>query len=318
MSGLGSSTTVPTTAHSRDATYPFQSHDTDLIIRSNDGVDFHVYKQIMTLASEIFAGMISLPQTTSTPTPQVVGVTENSTTVDMFLRLIYPVQNPRLDSVTRLHAVLEILHKYGVEGQDDVMKYALRDFIKTQPEAVFALADRYGHADIAKEAARLTLGRSDIPGPLALNDEDLQLMTAKQYHQLLQFQTKCRETFVEMSQVPPYWCNPDDIPCSSVQYEEQGIDIYMCQCPRSHHWDEMDGGPGYTFPFWLGDYLARCEDALAKKPTAATVLDWQLVESFWGIPAECEVCRDYAGKAMKDFMDLFAYEIRSRIDKIKV
>ncbi|KAI0255963.1 hypothetical protein BJV78DRAFT_1113987, partial [Lactifluus subvellereus] len=41
---------------------PFDDADADIILRSSDQVNFHVYKVILSVASPFFKDMFSLPQ----------------------------------------------------------------------------------------------------------------------------------------------------------------------------------------------------------------------------------------------------------------
>ncbi|KAK7012966.1 hypothetical protein R3P38DRAFT_2547565, partial [Favolaschia claudopus] len=61
----------------------------DTILRSSDGIDFHVWRVILSSASPFFKDMFSLPQDTSSEagTP-VIPVAENSQLLDAFLLTI--------------------------------------------------------------------------------------------------------------------------------------------------------------------------------------------------------------------------------------
>jgi len=45
---------------------PFDRPDADIILRSTDGVEFHTFKSILSLASQFFNDMYEIPQPLST------------------------------------------------------------------------------------------------------------------------------------------------------------------------------------------------------------------------------------------------------------
>ncbi|KAJ7501149.1 hypothetical protein B0H11DRAFT_755389 [Mycena galericulata] len=95
---------------------PFDEVGTDIILRSSDGVDFHVYRVVLSLASPFFKQMFSLPQPESaTPVP-VIPVAEASGILDLVLRLWYPGANPAtFTGLEQLAQVIEItVAKYDV------------------------------------------------------------------------------------------------------------------------------------------------------------------------------------------------------------
>jgi len=61
------------------APYNFDAPDTDAVLLSSDGKEFHVHRLILSLASPVFRGMFSLPQPTE-PTSQIptIDVAESS------------------------------------------------------------------------------------------------------------------------------------------------------------------------------------------------------------------------------------------------
>src|SRR6267154_1584417 len=76
---------------------PFDHAQADLILRSSDEVHFRAFKNILSLASPIFADMFSIPSPSSPSEKphdevQVVPLSEHSIALDIALRHIYPVQ----------------------------------------------------------------------------------------------------------------------------------------------------------------------------------------------------------------------------------
>ena len=147
-------------------TYPFDDMSTDLILRSCDGVDFHVYKNIMALASPVFQDMLSLPtalssshtETPEHPTP-VVDMTEKSVVLDHLLRLCYPILPPKVLSLPHIEEVLVAAIKYDMCLPVATLKVSLRDFQDVEPHQVFAVACRLKLDDVAQQAATILRSR---------------------------------------------------------------------------------------------------------------------------------------------------------------
>lgn len=142
---------------------PFDDAQADLILRSSDEVPVHfrVFKNILSLASPIFADMFSIP---SPPPPNpseklhddseghVVPLSENSTTLDFALRHIYPVQRtPKEDPLQGASIIAEFSRKYQVEAALDQFAIGyLRDGIEEDPVGVYAIAVTYGYDEIGQ------------------------------------------------------------------------------------------------------------------------------------------------------------------------
>ncbi|OJA08962.1 hypothetical protein AZE42_06846 [Rhizopogon vesiculosus] len=98
---------------------PFDNHDYDIILRSCDGVDFRVFKLILSLASPVFKDMFTLPQTglqSNVFSVPVIPMTETSTTMRSLLLLCYPTANSTFNSLADTKAVLEAARKYVMGG----------------------------------------------------------------------------------------------------------------------------------------------------------------------------------------------------------
>jgi hypothetical protein len=126
-----------------------EPHDT--ILRSKDGVNFYVYKVILSVASPFFRQMFSLPQ----PNGSIgtITVTEDSQTLDRLLRLCYPVPDPIIKDLTDISDVLEAAMKYEMEEATALMRVELLTFVNDKPLQVFAVACRLMLEEEAQAAA---------------------------------------------------------------------------------------------------------------------------------------------------------------------
>ena len=91
---------------------PFDDKDADIIFRSSDHVDFHLYKVVVAAASPVLRDMITLP--TETTAPQVVELTETARTLEHVFRFCGPVAFPDITTVDDIRAVLEAARKYDM------------------------------------------------------------------------------------------------------------------------------------------------------------------------------------------------------------
>lgn len=150
------------------ATAPFEDVLADVVLRTSDQVDFHVFRVVLRLASPLFRDMFSLrhppPQcdgpgadhivsSNGVPIP-LVSVTEDSETIDYLLRLCYPIQDP--ETPTELSVVAKYLQaalKYQLEEATDILKKCFRAHIPESSLKVYAMSCRLKLEEEASLAA---------------------------------------------------------------------------------------------------------------------------------------------------------------------
>ncbi|KAI0255777.1 hypothetical protein BJV78DRAFT_1279018 [Lactifluus subvellereus] len=120
---------------------PFDDARADVILRSSDGVDFRVFKIVLSLASPIFADMFSIPSPsppsgTSRDGLPVVTLSEDSKVLDLALRRCYPIQSPELVELKDVHALLEFERKYQVDASCLPLTHYLTGTIERDPVEV--------------------------------------------------------------------------------------------------------------------------------------------------------------------------------------
>ncbi|KIP11921.1 hypothetical protein PHLGIDRAFT_124571 [Phlebiopsis gigantea 11061_1 CR5-6] len=135
---------------------PFDIQAADVVFRTADGVDFHVYKIILSLSSPFFAEMFSLkpPPSLSDVTSvanEPIVIPETAKTFDALLRICYPVDNPDFDDLSFAETVLEAAVKYQIAVARKVI--SIDRFAQTHPLRVFAIACRLQLEDEAAHAA---------------------------------------------------------------------------------------------------------------------------------------------------------------------
>ncbi|OJT06929.1 hypothetical protein TRAPUB_2225, partial [Trametes pubescens] len=151
---------MPDTPRPTRAPHPFDLPSGDLILRTADLVDFHVHTLFLSMASPFFAAMLALPQpATNTmaavPEAPVVPVFEDSATLELLLRLVYPISKPRakMEDPQMIVPALHAAAKYEMELPVDILSERLVAIIPNSPLQVWAAACRTGLEDVARQAA---------------------------------------------------------------------------------------------------------------------------------------------------------------------
>ncbi|KAJ8590284.1 hypothetical protein M405DRAFT_720727, partial [Rhizopogon salebrosus TDB-379] len=172
---------------------PFDNHDCDIILRSTDGVDFHVFKLILSLVSPVFKDMFTLPQTDLQPdvSVPVIPVAECSTTLRSLLLLCYPAATPTFSNIDDVKAVMEAARKYDMEAAlSRAGDLAMAQFLPTNSLQLYALSCRFGWQHHAQIAATRTLEIKDLGRPSSLFT-GLRDITGFDYHRLLVYHYEC-------------------------------------------------------------------------------------------------------------------------------
>ena len=190
--------------------YTFDSPDADMIIRapchpgdpkSTEFKDFHAHKVILSTASTVFRDTFYIPQP---PQPAnggtdlpIIHVTEPADVFDSFLRLIYPIEPPTINSIQMVDHLSQLAVKYMVDCVRTKLKQILMSpsFLSNDPIWVFVIACRM---DLDEEA-RLAIPQTyrldlvqDTPRTL------LRAMTAEMYNRLLRSHAARREELLSI------------------------------------------------------------------------------------------------------------------------
>ncbi|KAI0730809.1 hypothetical protein C8Q76DRAFT_774634 [Earliella scabrosa] len=141
-----------------DGPFPFNKPNTDIILRTSDHVDFHVFSQILIAASPFFEGLFEVPQ----PPPDqqqlkygkpIVEVSEDSLALEALLRLCYPINKPKCRPLNVTVAALRASMKYEMEMPITVLTKELEDNAVDFPLEVWAAAAQLRLESLAEHAA---------------------------------------------------------------------------------------------------------------------------------------------------------------------
>ncbi|KAK7684440.1 hypothetical protein QCA50_012387 [Cerrena zonata] len=139
---------------------PFDDTTASIVLRSSDGVDFYVYKEILKCASPFFRDMFSLPQSSHTEdevSPEglpIIPTPEDSESLDYILRLCYPLRAPaQLTSLSLAEKVMASALKYEIDKVVDLMKEELVGLGRSSPARLYMFSCRFGLETEAQTAA---------------------------------------------------------------------------------------------------------------------------------------------------------------------
>ena len=289
---------------------PFDNPDSDIILRSSDGVNFHVFKLILSLASPVFKDMFTLPQ----PQPDASSVhtipmAESSATLNSLLLFCYPTPNPTFCSLDDAIAVLEAARKYDMAGTlSCASDLVVAQFVSTSSLELYALSCKLGwkhHAQTAAtEALKIkNLGRPSIPFA-GMRD-----ITAFDHNRLLSYHYQCGVASQALVR-SLHWLEPSNTL----------KDMTMWNCPSR---------PGFI-PYhisnlgtrciarWFEEYLVLIGKELFERPCKSTLYDSEPYDSAVGKAVAGSICPTTVIKDMAKFRDLFAAEVEKTITNVSL
>ena len=174
--------------------HTFDASDADVILRtplqpgSDEFKDFRVHKAILSIASTLFHDMFSIPQppqsTTGDISLPVIDIVESVETFETFLRLIYPIEPPAINSLQLVNDLFRLAEKYMASGVHAKLKQILvsPSFLRDDPIWVYAIACCANLDEEAKLAVQYTFKIDLIRD---ISHTRLQIMTAEAYNSLL-------------------------------------------------------------------------------------------------------------------------------------
>lgn len=129
MSGTPGSPTLTLNEGETDRRHRYYNDpDAEITLRSADGVLFKAHAVLLKLASDVFAGMVTIPQSQENTT-DVVQLTEESDIICALLDFIYPRRAPpKLHSFSFVSRLSEAADKYDIS---DASRYIRERLTKT-------------------------------------------------------------------------------------------------------------------------------------------------------------------------------------------
>jgi hypothetical protein len=298
---------------------PFDHADADVILRSSDKepVDFRTFKLLLTLSSQFFADIFTLPQPAGTPIYShecedtyrgipVVQMAEDQETLRQLLGHCLPVsvqEMPRFSSLLEIQKVIEAAFKFEMEGLLKYLRVQLVSprFIESQPVRVFAIAYRYGWDPEARKAARYTL-RHPINSPFV---SELEFISGATLYRLQEYHRMCGEVASSRALLQPALAECHDVWTWIVCRKcPPAWNIQSKNFPDARRW----------WAVWIEDIAAE----LRAKPWGETVRKWDLQNKALGEAAACLNCGKRAREDLEVFSQMLAVEIERDISSVRL
>ncbi|GBE80623.1 hypothetical protein SCP_0303380 [Sparassis crispa] len=301
--------------------HPFDDADADIIIRSSDGVDFRVYKVVLSKASPVFKDMFTLPAEKPAQISQlsipVVSVTEDSRTLENLLRMCYPVAQPVLTRLEDVHAVLDAAKKYMMDQLVQGLKDALMAFATKEPFRVLCVAYSFRFEDETRLAAKGTLQL--FMRPLLPKPTELCLIPSTVLYNLMQYHDRCTEAalgvFTDLGWVLTDKRGRRILKRNRLQLEPSSAWIWFwCrECtPYPHDIPVVlrEMRETFTCRSWWMDYVQRVKDQVAARPIGSLALDMESMQ-----PSVCRAgsCTECGPKSFQQLLE-FSKHLAKRID----
>lgn len=296
---------------------PFeQPQNADIVLRSSNGEDFHTRRILLSLGSDVFDTMFTLPQAprepqegTSQDGPPVIPLAEESDIVYQLLRWLDPRCRPSWE-LKDMQLVLNAADKYSMQGVMQHIEQVLMrcpQYTNADPVLIYAIAIRYGFHELARQAAkeslRLTLEeRTSLP--------ELAFIPAQALQHLYNYYFTCANAAYEVATDFEFgWLG--DIQSNFVWGPDHPKD-HSTSCPNIRQENQL-------WQKWWADYMELAAQELYKRPRGLTV---QAIPRFatvaLRVAAKCATCRSKAYSNMLTFGSAFAAEVEKQISAVRL
>lgn len=282
-----------------------KTESTDVILRSSDGLDFHVHKLVLSLASPFFGDMFSLPRRRDSEEAEEnsVDMEESNSVLDKLLRFCYPVDEPLLDDTKLALDLLSATIKYDMDGPTSRVKRIIMSpsVIAENPLLIYSASCKLGLADEAKLAAKISL-RYPM---LTLGTQGLQNLPALAYHRFLVYHQKCSITASELV------CKADWLPTDTWDFSRLFVQgTCNSPCCAGVYWG------GISTRKWIGDYMNHVRERLRMRPSPLVVYEEETLARSLKLAGRCIVCGPTAHQNLSRFAkELLAPVVEDALEK---
>ncbi|KAJ7648051.1 hypothetical protein FB45DRAFT_895122 [Roridomyces roridus] len=293
-------------------TSPFDDPGADVILRSSDGVNFHVHRLILSVASPFFKQMFTLPQPASEPDIPVMPVSESAILLNCGLRLWYPGADPAADEELELvcEALHVFIHKYDMPFLTSMAKIRLRPRLEEAPVAIYAIACRLRWMDVAVEAAQAALKLPIRDFSSRQIDSQLSAINTDMYQALLHYHAQCGAIASSATADLAWYEVSADTPGAYCT----GADPH---CPRNADKRYLCSNGEKPLRRWFVDYLGELTALLNRTPGGKLDNPDLLLKAHKGSHL-CPYCGKNGLERIVKFSALLDAHIQKDLDSIKL
>ncbi|KAJ7308716.1 hypothetical protein DFH08DRAFT_719671 [Mycena albidolilacea] len=305
----------------------------DFILRSSDGVDFHLHKAFLRFVSGCFEGMFTFPGGDEDPSAlvrdgkPVVVLPEPESVLYKLLSLAYPAQSPELYTLTeadldRAVALHEAAHKYQFIHVQRLFERMLQNsaLLDAHPYRLYAIARL---CDIPALTTKATLSTLKSDGrPARPKFPELKLITWEDGNKLQAFHRSCGEEAKKIVEETASVSRLEDRGMKAGTRDANGhivaigFQFFVWWAAKEHGSEcgpkTQNGGQIIGPTSWFATYITRLAQQLYLVPSRSTVE----TEALTLAPAEHAIidkCPACAKRAERDLW-IFAHQLANQID----
>ncbi|OJT07429.1 hypothetical protein TRAPUB_1749 [Trametes pubescens] len=307
---------------------PFDASDADVILRSSEGVDFHVYKVILAMVSPVFKAMFTLPDapdsSPTSPKPQVVPLTETASTMKHLLHLCYPFPRTAITTLDELVATVEAMKKYEMTAPRPSCEQDLKALLAVgaDPLRIYGIAYLYRFDTVLYEAAKLTLDNPRYLQPRTMPPEFVHLSAAALFA-LMEYRSKCTEAAAEVIKDDDWMVNGEH--AKKMLLWPTGKPILgkswawiACREAGDPSCTMTAGGHELSVKTWYGWYTEDAAKALLDQPKGKAVTRIPVLSRALEGAGLCPRCAPTAWRDMLDYSHLLAGRIDQVVSNVKL
>ncbi|KAJ7120049.1 hypothetical protein C8R44DRAFT_877524 [Mycena epipterygia] len=310
--------------------------NSDFILQSGDGVDFHVHKQILAFGSAFFSNMFTFPAGEGGPTElqrdgkPILILPESADVLYRLLSIAYPARSRQpysltpadLDSVCDVH---EAAHKYQFMHAQAVIKDMLLDpaLIDGQPHRVFTIAVLRKMPEVAEKAALCALKSPLRPAAFAF--PEMRLITWDVVQKLIDFHHLCgreAQKIVEATGAPFSQHEIRSLVRRSTENKREFVwwyPLYHRDACRPAYTSVTFGNDGDKFdtddaPQWFQNHTAHLAAQVRRVPVGSTLIAEALNISS-SDRAIIDACKHCADRGVDRDLPQFAAQLAEYIDQ---
>jgi hypothetical protein len=301
---------------------PFDHDDADIILRSSDRVDFHVYQAILSISSPFFKSMFSLlpqPNAQGKKNP-VIDLLENSKTIATILTFIYPVVSavPEPESLDDMMDAIVAAKKYDTAIVSQRLHQKFMESAHVQDDIIAAFCAAYSRE--LGEACRIA-AKASLKCRMSLDNvaDKLPYLNGPAFYQLYKFHRACSATAAQavsstdldwITQSQSTWWDLADRKCTGAS--RCLTHNYTLPFSRPNYW-VFRGRWAASTPFH--DFITRAHNVLLEHPCREAVTGHQFLAPSYKVEA-CDRCQ-LTLLGLPEFSRLLGDEIERRVSEVR-